>query len=498
MRRLLLNLLVSITPAAATCLLVFLFFRCTPTDYIPFWNDEVDYWHQILTFTRFGFAGGYYSIEELIAPASFSHFGTHGPFFPVIYGLIGKIAGWTEASATLFNLALFTIAGILFLQLIKPGAKQLLMTALMLLTFWPLLLYLPTTMQEPLHMSLALILAGLFYRLIDKRQESNYTFMITAIVLVLAALLRASWGILFIPLLLAGTARRSFTTTVNTLAAGVICLTLSLLTFTFLAAPYPDNFVNNLLAVIKTRPAAGLNLFYDHICINLQHFFSWKSDETLEIVLRYQLLVALIGTVGIRFIDSKNQRSRQEVMVHCCNILLILLLVISLYDIGDWRSYRIFAPHLLFSMALFIACNRATVIYILIALSFAFVQNFAKLYPDFHRGHYTGDKSAAAAFGAAYGSELRFRQDASPWGNSLLIGIEDCQPFLAGLPAGIGINCVLDWNRISYPLKSAYVIIPPEVYRHIAGKVRLQPVKSGSFGALFINLDSPPNKVRLI
>lgn len=178
----------------------------------------------------------------------------------------------------------------------------------MLLTFWPLLLYLPTTMQEPLHMSLALVLAGLFYRLLAERSESKYTLIITLIVLVVAALLRASWGILFIPLLLTG---RSSVTTAKLLAAGVLCLSISLSIFAFIAAPYPDNFVNSLRTITKTRPTDGWNFFYDHFCINLRRRFSGKDGEPLETALHYQLMTVLLLTPGICFLGPKKQLSRQ-------------------------------------------------------------------------------------------------------------------------------------------------------------------------------------------
>lgn len=487
----LLFLLVAMIPATASCLLVYLYFHCGPTAYNVFWNDELDYWHQILTFTRHGFSGGYYSIEELLAPAAFSHFGTHGPVFPVFYGMIGKVVGWTTFSGPLFHFVAVTLAAVIFLQSIKPDGRQLLLTAAGLLTFWPLLLYLPTTMQEPLHMSLALVLAGLFSRLLTSSPASKKTLLLTLVVVVFASLLRASWGLLFIPLLLTGKNGQSRTAIVKLLVAGVLCLAISLFAFTFLAAPYPDNFVNGLLSLGKSQPLAGWHFFLDHLGTNLRHYFSWQDGEPLETAVRYQLLLVLIPALWIRFLDPGKRRSRQESLIQCSNVLLILLLVIFLYDIDDWRAYRILSPHLLFSLALFIACRRWAAACILIAGGLFFCQNFATLYPVFHRGHFSGDNSAAAAFTAAYGGELRFRQDVPPWGNSLLIGMDDCQPFLAGLPAGIGMNCVLDWDRIRYPLKSAYVIIPPEVYRHLEGRVNLRLVTAGRFGGLFVNLDSP-------
>ena len=42
-------------------------------------SDAVMYWHQIKTFVAVGFSGGYYTVGEQAAPASFTHFYAWGP-----------------------------------------------------------------------------------------------------------------------------------------------------------------------------------------------------------------------------------------------------------------------------------------------------------------------------------------------------------------------------------------------------------------------------------
>ena len=40
--------------------------------YRPLINDEVAYWHQVSTFTHFGFNGGYYTLEEATNSSGFT------------------------------------------------------------------------------------------------------------------------------------------------------------------------------------------------------------------------------------------------------------------------------------------------------------------------------------------------------------------------------------------------------------------------------------------
>ena len=72
-------------------------------------TDAILYWHQI-TFVAAGFSGGYYSIGEEGAVASFTHFFAHGPWFIALYGLIGKAVGWTLWSPMLFDVSAVTVA----------------------------------------------------------------------------------------------------------------------------------------------------------------------------------------------------------------------------------------------------------------------------------------------------------------------------------------------------------------------------------------------------
>ncbi|HET9270506.1 MAG TPA: hypothetical protein VFO31_20155, partial [Vicinamibacterales bacterium] len=103
--RLALAALVVAAPAIVTCALLAALFDATLLDYFPLVSDEIAYQRQIAAFAAAGFDSGYFTVFERPAPLAFTHFSVHGPAFPVIYGLIGRVAGWELYSGPIFNLA---------------------------------------------------------------------------------------------------------------------------------------------------------------------------------------------------------------------------------------------------------------------------------------------------------------------------------------------------------------------------------------------------------
>ena len=85
--------------------------------------------------------------------------------------------------------------------LIRPNSRQLVLVLLVLLTYWPLHLYLPVAMQEPFHYAVAILLAGIFYRLLVHEGAVPHWLLGAALVTIVgAALVRPTWAVLLLPL----------------------------------------------------------------------------------------------------------------------------------------------------------------------------------------------------------------------------------------------------------------------------------------------------------
>jgi hypothetical protein len=136
-------------------------------------NDELAYWHQIATFSHVGFQGGYYTLGEVTNRSGVTPFGPHGPGFAVLYGTVGALFGWYRHSIVLLNLAVIALAAALFVGLNRLSTVRLWLCGVTLVTFWPVLFWAPTGMQEAVHHAGAISMAGFFGHALGSRPTTS-------------------------------------------------------------------------------------------------------------------------------------------------------------------------------------------------------------------------------------------------------------------------------------------------------------------------------------
>lgn len=164
----------------------------------PLWSDEIFYWHQAQTFAKVGLKGGYYSINERPAAASWSHFYAWGAFISIEQGLWARLAGNGLGVIVQLHFALLALASLSCAWAWQKRAPWGL--ALLLAVFWPLIFALPSSQQEASHMAVALALSGVFLRLLDGT-ASRPMLTVGLVWLIVASLSRPTWGVLLLPFL---------------------------------------------------------------------------------------------------------------------------------------------------------------------------------------------------------------------------------------------------------------------------------------------------------
>src|SRR5206468_8789320 len=116
--------------------------------------------------------------------------------FPMLHGTVGRFLGWQPYSIPVFHLALLTAAVSFFALRIPLDGRGRVLTALGLATCWPLILFLPTSLQEGLHLAVAVFLAAALRPLLDGRVTSRAMRAALVVALVSASLTRPSWTLL--------------------------------------------------------------------------------------------------------------------------------------------------------------------------------------------------------------------------------------------------------------------------------------------------------------
>ena len=474
----------------------------------PVVSDAIMYWHQIKTFAAVGFSGGYYTVGEEAAAASFTHFYAWGPWFIALYGLIGKAVGWSLWSPMLFDAAAVTLALLGGLLLMRPNVERLGLVLLVLLTYWPLHLYLPLAMQEPFHYAVAILLAGIFYRLLVHEGAVPHRLLGAALVLILGAgLVRPTWAVLLLPLVTIVVEKRPHGRTTRgspfrqvfrywpLLVAGTVVAGMFQLS-RYVSAPFPHRNVPDVQLLLRS-PIDGLQRLLA-VTAEQGMTYMWPDLENpLWMLLRYQALgiVIWMAVLAIRRRGANTGQGapehppwhRAERLAHLLNLGVIVLMVLMLWEVNFWRDYRIVAPHLLLSLLLLAACGRGRVVAAAVLAGLLVTPSFLAAYKQLTSGQFTDERARIEAFAAQTAGTLVYQVQGDPWCNTILLPFQTAfRPESLAIPAGIGIS--FDFDIASRTeLKSRYVMVDDESRDTMIGAFDLQFASTTAVGDLYRN-----------
>jgi hypothetical protein len=466
-------LLMTITPALGAFLLLEVL-GVSLADFAPASSDEIGYYLQINAFVHHGFSGGYFTICEHPAPARFSHFGVHGPMFPMLYGTLGKLFGWHFYSGPLFNVALVTLAIAIYCLVIQPTAWQALLGTAFFATFWPFHMMLVSLMQDPVHFAIAILVAvGFSGMLRDKPWAQTPVFRFCFLgILLYASLLRISWAMFLVPyamLLVPKPAPHKLALAALTALIGIGTL---LYGFRFLCAPFvgaPRAFLMNKIAAGEVSPKAVI----EHLSGNLSLLFGrelWKETDVPGAMVLWQAIgfgcMALLYVVT-SLVDRRpghDRRYPRPVIVECCfhafNVWGLFAGIILFYLVDNSGGWRMLAVPVLISSLIALTSTSAwlRVAVISMVLSSAGALEWARQpvrvmnLPRFTYSRIVRDTARPME------RLITYQEGADPWLNTILT---DRYPIeLLALPAGIGVSFNGGTsNDLMFPVKSRYVLV---------------------------------------
>jgi hypothetical protein len=468
----------ALLPAAIVLVAVAALFGAHPGRFIPWWNDEVVYWNEAAIFAEAGLGGGYVTIDETPARAEFFRFGPHGPLFHVLHGSVGWLAGWQPYTPFYIHLALVSAAAFAW---VRGSAARTSPAALVLLAgFWPLLLYLPTAMHEPVHFALAFLIALAVERNIRAGSIGGWG----ALLILTATLARPSWILMVLPL---GwpRARRAGPAGIAALCAVAVLATAAAWgTFDAIAAPSPHNSRMLTRAWLESPPEA-MTALATTASRNLQRYVA-LTEEPAQVVFRYftagLLVVLLLRSVAFRPRDPAHALAVETALLAVGPVLLLVLLA---GEVQSWRDFRVIAPHVF--AGLLVLAARARWERWLWCATLGLLPFYYQGFVAFHQERFTSDRGAIAAMREASATSVPFTPGASPWENTMLMHTDQLQFPLLGLPRGLGISYVFDWSNLKPPVKSRYLLLRESDKAQLPEGVRLVPVAATPLGTVYRN-----------
>ncbi|MCC6566348.1 MAG: hypothetical protein IT298_11340 [Chloroflexi bacterium] len=500
-----LTLCVALVPAIMAAALLRQYNQATLFDLIPAQSDEIMFWRQSATFAEVGFAGGYYTAYELTPRVG--GFYAWGLAAPVFYGSIGAVFGWPLWAIAVINLVALAAAVVVYAWLIRASLEQMAWLGVFLALYHPLNNYAPTGYIEVLNMALALVLAGGFVRLLrawrDGQPVPRGAALITGTVLLYAALLRAPWAVLFLPLLLLidrpATWRRTLWTAAKSVAVALIPVALYALT----SAPYPETILSRiarnpsldrLVRITGRNIARNMALFMDGDHLEL-HVRVAAAVITLA-------LTAVVLYVGWRWVRRRGIPTRWQLPVAEASLAwftlaTLLAFIIVVYDIHGLRGYRMLAGALLMAFGVTLAFRRRWLIVSAVAL-LAVALPYSTHFYDLNTNFQTAPEKHAryAEYKPLLADALVYDPSLpSRWCNTVLFDLYYLlgeTSVMVSAPPGFGtsITEAVPEGQMPIPPESRYLGLRDTTYALYADQLNVEAVLPLPEGMLYRNLDA--------
>jgi hypothetical protein len=480
-------------------------------NYLPVQSDELSLWLQIASFSQVGFDNGYYTYQEHTPPMA-TGYGPWGPALPVLYGSVLALTGLSMTAVVWLNAIVFVLLVAGALSVARTDLRQTLLVGAVLATSGPVLVYVPTGMQETIHHALAVVLAVGFHRLARVEPAARLRTAIWLCgAITFAALLRPTWSLLlFAAALLAMRGERRPGRLVATIATSTAGAAALFMLFPSWAAPVPYVYAYQ----IRHAPTFGgkLQLFGENVLRNVQLVFdpdTWVL--TISLVHVHALVVIALGAVSVlvwfrwrdrvRVASGRPRRGsthQEQIAVLASTVALALLppltFIICFYDIAN--GSRVLTAHVLFVAVLLCVTRLRLAVVVPVILIACNLAIGPWLRDDFRLRNgvnFSSDPQAVTAFRAAIAGHVKYQDGANPWCNTMLVSTDYgfFTPLVA-VPHGFGLSVDFS-HRFHGPVRSAYVVAKDRnaalLPRGANGFVRL--ADAPPYGVLYRNLDSP-------
>ena len=466
--------------------LVRVFYGVPISAYRPVINDEVAYWHQALTFSTAGFQGGYYTSGEVTNPSGLTPFGAHGPGFAVLYGLFGRIFGWHRHTVVILNLIAFSAAGWVWVSLSRLNVARLLLSGLTLVTFWHVVFWAPTGMQESLHHAGAIVLAACFASALGPAHRRWIT-VVGWTVLGVLSFIRPSW-ILLLPLWAFVTARHAQRPVlIATVAGSLVYGAAILFAYGSTTAPYETGFFFLRAATLSL----GLEALAENVMSNVSRLASPDQFHPIELLERYQYVALLVSTAALAVVATRARRPAPHLTVAAVSLTMAFVAMLLLYQFTNYAEHRVLSAFLLFGVLLCIAApGRIGPLLVagIILSNMVSARTSLIEFEDIWRDRFTWDRRGVFELERALAGTVVYRPGASRWCNTLLTS--QYPPHLIAVPAGIGISVVRKPELMTLPPRSHYMLLDELVRAAFTGPLNLDPIATLPYGTLYVNRDS--------
>lgn len=443
---------------------------------VPQWNDEGAYYTLIKTWLATGQPLGYWGFD-----GGHAILGTGSAWSPAIllpYAVFGMMFGWNYSSVYFANLLFLTFAQILFLLLVRPEKKARIRMFILQAVSTVVLLYSVTLMSELLRFSLAIILAGMIYRLYFGKCSRIFRFVIMPLFL-LALIQIYIFFVFAVPLYVFGVLKGSkwwtwWKKTLISLAVLLLVGGASYYLLHLISSNYNIYKTENLLEALQSLdiPAvfrAVLSMVKEGLWGLGSCFLSRMGHGLFQWFVPFIILLIFLP-FGVLCADGWKMRNGKQNFWNRDHILcaqgafgtaLFLSAFITVYSLEPFTFFRSMGIVLLFTLYLLMMTEHKWLFPVLLLFYGTGMIFLPANLKDFTEERYPGRETIEEwkELENELESHIALQTDADPWKNT--IALYTLEPrVLAAMPAGSGVNMMLYTDSI--PEKAEYLFFSKE------------------------------------
>jgi hypothetical protein len=365
-----------------------------------------------------------------------------------------------------------------------------LLAAVTLLTYWHVVFWAPTGMQESLHHSGAILLAACFASVLSASPRRGIV-VLGWVALGVLTFIRPSW-IIFLPLWAVVTTRQARRRVMLAVIGGSLLYgALILFAYGSTTAPYGTGFFFLRAASLSLPTQALVN----NVQANLARINRVDQYHPIELLQRYQYVAFLLGACAAGLWNWRRRRqpgsSTPHLLVTAAALATALAAMLLLYEFASFAEHRVLSAFLVFGVMLCLAAPGRLAPALVAGLVMWNAVNVQMALAEFEgvwRDRFRWAEHDLQEMEDAIRGTVVYQQGASRWCNTLLTS--RYPPSLIAVPAGIGLSVVQKPELLHIPPYSHYMLLDDQMRAASPVPLNLDAIATLSYGTLYENRDA--------
>ena len=329
---------------------IYMAYQTVSLNYLPVFSDEYGYWLDAKNFWLYNRIDAATTLNE--SYAAVAHAGFHGFMYAIFYGVSFKLLallGMTPSIPLVNTIIVLLLFTIFFLGRFAWEKKAL--TGIIFFSNYILIIYMSSSMTEPLHFAFAVIAAYILY-LFYLKKEKKYLYLYVALIAMLIPF-RESWVFALFALFPLSRSLKDFVKYALLLFLGLV---LVVLYQKYFQAAFTIDYFHNIKSQMAHLPASEVfQLIFNHFMENVDKYFISETYRNYSFVFYYKYLyVAVLLSAIVDGIWKKDRLVLGAALV--ATVFIASLLV--LYDPFAWREARTLAAPFMFLVTILILRQR--------------------------------------------------------------------------------------------------------------------------------------------